>query len=165
MRNLDDNELKNVGPDHNINELGQETAVNVVSELRVDSPISDLKMGHALSFQSTKGIPGSLPTPPPSPSPSHIFASNGTPVDDILDEDDDDEDDYFDSDDDDHHCSICTDPYTDHHRAFSLTRCGHMFGKACISTWVNSTARNSNLCPHCRATLCKSTCPTVPEMV
>ncbi|KAL5447893.1 hypothetical protein PMIN05_001922 [Paraphaeosphaeria minitans] len=109
-------------------------------------------MGYAQSKVNTK----SLPTPPPSPAYMHTF--NDAPVDDNLDDnddgDDDNEHDYFDScNDDGHRCSICTDPYTDRHRAFTLTRCGHTFGKGCISTWVNSTARNANLCPHCRATL------------
>ncbi|KAK7178704.1 hypothetical protein PSPO01_15233 [Paraphaeosphaeria sporulosa] len=154
LRYLDENQLKNVGPDHNIDDFGHETTVGVAGEHRVNGPISDDKMGHAQS----KGNTNSLPTPPPSPA--RIHTSNGTLVDDNLDDnddgDDDKEDDYSNSDDDSHHCSICTDPYTNRHRAFSLTRCGHIFGKACLSTWINSTARNANLCPHCRATICKS---------
>ncbi|OAF99623.1 uncharacterized protein CC84DRAFT_1209952 [Paraphaeosphaeria sporulosa] len=151
LRYLDENQLKNVGPDHNIDDFGHETTVGVAGEHRVNGPISDDKMGHAQS----KGNTNSLPTPPPSPARIHI--SNGTLVDDNLDDnddgDDDKEDDYSNSDDDSYHCSICTDPYTNRHRAFSLTRCGHIFGKACLSTWINSTARNANLCPHCRATI------------
>ncbi|KAF2444295.1 hypothetical protein P171DRAFT_432355 [Karstenula rhodostoma CBS 690.94] len=142
IRDLADYELNNVGPDHNIDDLGQdargpgvqsETMVDVVSELRVDNPIP------TSTSQDTKGTNNPLPSPPPSPSP--IFASNGTVVDAIQV-------------DDDHCCSICTEPYTERHRAFSLTRCGHTFGKACINEWVNSTARNANLCPNCRAMLC-----------
>ncbi|KAF9731674.1 hypothetical protein PMIN01_10691 [Paraphaeosphaeria minitans] len=135
LRDLGEDELKNVGPDHDIDDFGHETAVGFVSVLRFDSPISDNRMGYAQSKVNTK----SLPTPPPSPAYMHTF--NDAPVDDNLDDNDDGDDDS-------------TDPYTDRHRAFTLTRCGHTFGKGCISTWVNSTARNANLCPHCRATLC-----------
>jgi hypothetical protein len=161
---LDDHELNNVGPDHNIDELGQDvvrsgsqrdTAVEFASELRVDSPVDELKGGTAMA-QSAKGKATFLPTPPPSPR----FASDGTVEDAFLDDDDeedddDDEDDYFDEDDVDRHCSICTEQYSEGHRAFSLTICGHTFGKACISRWVNSTSRNANTCPYCRRTLCK----------
>jgi hypothetical protein len=158
---LYDHELNNVGPDHNIDDLGQEvtksrdqkeTTVEVASELRVDSPFDELE-GDTAVAQSTKGKATCLLTPPPSPR----FACDGTFEDAFMD-DDDDEEDYFDEDDVDRLCSICTEPYTDGHPAFSLTICGHIFGKACISRWVNSTSRNANTCPHCRRTLCKSRC-------
>lgn len=41
------------------------------------------------------------------------------------------------------------------HPAFALDHCGHIVDKPCIVFWVNSTARNSNLCPECRAELCE----------
>ncbi|KAF1973434.1 hypothetical protein BU23DRAFT_428901, partial [Bimuria novae-zelandiae CBS 107.79] len=93
---LEDHELENVGPDHDINDLGQD-----VKRPQVE-----------------------------------------------------DETAYDDEDDADRYCSICAEIYTDHHPAFCLTACGHTFGKACISQWVNSTARNANLCPQCRQPLC-----------
>lgn len=139
-----------MGPDHDIDELGYTTTKALVSQLRVDSAMGDHENEHA---QITKGNTDHLPIP--LPSSAHMHPSGAIPVDDTLANEEDDDDDYFDSDDDDHHCSICTEQYTDCHPAFRLTVCGHTFGKDCISTWVNSTARNANLCPQCRATLCK----------
>lgn len=50
-------------------------------------------------------------------------------------------------------CCICLDTYTSH-PAFKLSQCSHVIGKPCLATWLNSTAKNSNTCPFCRAELC-----------
>ncbi|KAF2678263.1 hypothetical protein K458DRAFT_409016 [Lentithecium fluviatile CBS 122367] len=54
-------------------------------------------------------------------------------------------------------CPICKDPLitaapttSPHaHPSLKLTTCGHVFGKACLETWL----RDHNTCPMCRATL------------
>ncbi|KAF2252410.1 hypothetical protein BU26DRAFT_256612 [Trematosphaeria pertusa] len=52
-------------------------------------------------------------------------------------------------------CCICLEAYHGpEHPAFFLTRCGHIVGKPCMANWLNSTARNANLCPHCRTPQC-----------
>lgn len=53
-------------------------------------------------------------------------------------------------------CCICLDTYnTTTHPGFLVSRCNHIIGKPCLSTWLNSTSCNSNLCPYCRAQLCE----------
>jgi hypothetical protein len=53
-------------------------------------------------------------------------------------------------------CCICFDAYdTDTHPGFRVEECGHITGKPYLATWLNSTSKNSNLCPHCRTKLCE----------
>lgn len=51
-------------------------------------------------------------------------------------------------------CCICLESYTADHPAFQITRCKHVVGKTCLSTWLNGTTLNANSCPHCRKVLC-----------
>ncbi|KAF2685854.1 hypothetical protein K458DRAFT_364969 [Lentithecium fluviatile CBS 122367] len=102
-------ELENVGPDHDINDFGQEI------QMVIDCFQEDAKAG---------GLDGE---------------SDG------------------DGQDRDHsrRCCICIDEYTMQHPAFLLLRCGHILGAPCLDAWLNGTAASANLCPHCRAQLCK----------
>lgn len=52
-------------------------------------------------------------------------------------------------------CCICLCPWTATHPPFRITACAHTVGKPCLERWLNSTARNANLCPCCRTSLCK----------
>lgn len=53
-------------------------------------------------------------------------------------------------------CCICLDGYNAAtHPGFLVSRCKHIIGKPCLSTWLNSTSGNSNLCPYCRTQLCE----------
>ncbi|KAF1843743.1 uncharacterized protein K460DRAFT_287338 [Cucurbitaria berberidis CBS 394.84] len=53
-------------------------------------------------------------------------------------------------------CCICLDGYdAKTHTGFLVAQCGHIIGKPCLSTWLNSIAKNSNLCPCCRTRLCE----------
>ncbi|KAH6637539.1 hypothetical protein C7974DRAFT_307314 [Boeremia exigua] len=52
------------------------------------------------------------------------------------------------------HCCICLMPFTPSHPAFHISACAHTIGAPCLAHWLNSTARNANLCPHCRTPLC-----------
>jgi hypothetical protein len=53
-------------------------------------------------------------------------------------------------------CCICLEAYdTDLHPGFQVKECGHIIGKSCLATWLNSISKNSNLCPHCRSKLCE----------
>lgn len=52
-------------------------------------------------------------------------------------------------------CCICLSPWTSTHPPFRTSACAHIIGKPCLARWLNSTARNSNLCPCCRAVLCE----------
>jgi hypothetical protein len=123
---LEDHELENVGPNSDINTLGQD----------VEAPQT--------RFETITGSSIYLSTP---------SSSSTTFTDAMMNETDDE---YDDEDDDRHRCSICIEQYTTSaHRAFRLTACGHIFGKTCISNWVNSVARNANTCPQCRVVLCK----------
>jgi hypothetical protein len=36
-----------------------------------------------------------------------------------------------------------------------LKTCGHFFHYRCLHDWFNGTSPNSNLCPECRARICK----------
>ncbi|KAE8844988.1 hypothetical protein PTNB73_02958 [Pyrenophora teres f. teres] len=52
-------------------------------------------------------------------------------------------------------CCICLAQYNGTtHSAFRLDACNHIMGKPCIEAWLNSTATNSTLCPHCRTCIC-----------
>lgn len=188
---LQDHELENVGPDHDVNSLGQEVEAsrsrnedhvhihlehyklkNVGSDHDIKSPGQEVE-DRKLQNENEEGVTvepraGYLPTPPSS---SHTYAEDTyvhTPMDKTNEYDEDDDDDDTDEYDDDEYdedeydndkpsCSICSEPYSGSHRAFRITVCGHIFGKECISKWVNSTACNANLCPECRTSLCKNT--------
>ncbi|KAF1923633.1 uncharacterized protein M421DRAFT_310604 [Didymella exigua CBS 183.55] len=50
-------------------------------------------------------------------------------------------------------CCFCLEPYSTIHTAFEITACAHSVGKACLSTWLNSSSLNANTCPHCREEL------------
>lgn len=54
-----------------------------------------------------------------------------------------------------HRCCICLEPYTETHAPFVTAICNHTLGKPCLARWLNSIARNANLCPHCRTPLCE----------
>ena len=94
-----DVELENVGPDHSIDDFGQE------------------QPPHHPSATSSQTAPGNR-------DPSQ-------------------------------HCCICLEVYSESHKAFLITACNHTVGKQCLARWLNSTSRNANLCPHCRAPLCE----------
>jgi hypothetical protein len=53
-----------------------------------------------------------------------------------------------------HCCCICLEPYTETHAPFLTATCNHTLGKPCLTRWLNGTAPNANLCPHCRTPLC-----------
>lgn len=125
---LDDVELENVGPDHDIDTLGK------------DVLLADKETTASAFMNNT-----CLPTPPPSPNKT----SESMSVEALINETDDEEDDES------QFCGICMELYTDSHPAFCLAACGHIYGKTCLTKWVNSIAPNANLCPECRASLCK----------
>ncbi|KAF2466270.1 uncharacterized protein BDR25DRAFT_377350 [Lindgomyces ingoldianus] len=58
-------------------------------------------------------------------------------------------------------CAICYEPFETCDvqptppgaHALFLTRCRHVFGRSCLSTWIQSGQQNSNKCPYCRAEL------------
>ena len=54
-----------------------------------------------------------------------------------------------------HRCCICLEAYTETHAPFITATCNHTLGKPCLARWLNGTARNANLCPHCRTPLCE----------
>jgi hypothetical protein len=53
----------------------------------------------------------------------------------------------------DENCSICMEDYT--FVSVKLDNCGHFFHYRCLHDWLNGTSPNSNLCPECRARVCK----------
>ncbi|KAJ4984091.1 hypothetical protein SVAN01_10447 [Stagonosporopsis vannaccii] len=52
-------------------------------------------------------------------------------------------------------CCICLSPWSSTHTPFRITICAHTVGRPCLKRWLNSTARNANLCPCCRTALCE----------
>ena len=128
---LEDHELENVGPDNDINAIGQD----------VEAPRTQCGTNSRSSIH------------PSTPSSSSTMFAGFMTMDALMNETDDE---YDDEDDDSRRCSICIEQYTTSaHRSFRLMACGHVFGKSCISNWVNSVARNANTCPQCRTVLCK----------
>ena len=138
---LADHELENVGPDHDIKTIGEDVK---------PSPVQ---------YGVCTGFSPHSPTPSlPLSTPTEVMSMEA-----LMNESDDG---YDDEDSEDRRCSICIEPYIiDTHRAFRLTACGHVFGKNCLSRWVNSIARNANTCPQCRTVLCKSNHRTVTIFV
>ena len=156
---MEDLELENVGADHDIDALGRDIHLDqtliqpgtiVFRELQTTHhsiPVAVMETD-AEAFTKYTGPP----TPPPSPSPYLEITPKSMSVEALMNETDDE---YEDEDDEDQICGICMQAYTDFHRAFCLAACGHIYGKTCISRWVNSIAANANLCPKCRTPLCK----------
>lgn len=48
-------------------------------------------------------------------------------------------------------CGICYCPFDEDAHLMSCLRCGHIFGKPCITRWLNSKPRNEKVCPICKA--------------
>lgn len=161
--NLEVYELENLGPDHNIDDLGRVidcllTRCDVIPGATIrhhlGDPLRNLHMQSIVTIENRSRNYQDLPTPPPSPKFALEDTTSGAFQESQHDDQEDTESDE-DGENEDPYCSICTESYTANHRAFRLARCGHIFGKACISRWVNSTALNANLCPECRAELCE----------
>jgi hypothetical protein len=53
----------------------------------------------------------------------------------------------------DENCGICMEHYT--FVSVQLKTCGHFLHYRCLHDWFNGTSPNSNLCPECRARICK----------
>ncbi|KAJ4300743.1 hypothetical protein N0V90_002831 [Kalmusia sp. IMI 367209] len=150
---LDLHELENVGPDHDIDDLGQD----LIDEHPEDRNTSPTENSLAASDSNGEPTPISSAFPSPVPSP----ASPTVPKDTVTTTPVDDYGHY-------QLCCICFEPYSDTHQAFILGPCSHVVGKLCLSNWVNSTTGNANLCPQCRAPLCtrrpRRALPIVPTL-
>ncbi|RID49393.1 hypothetical protein BRARA_H00196 [Brassica rapa] len=48
-------------------------------------------------------------------------------------------------------CPICLEEYDDDHEITKLNKCGHVFHRFCIDSWLSNDPRRS--CPNCRGTV------------